>query len=64
MPLVLAPAELIDQLLQSGREFGFRTHILLQAFADGIADRLRSPVIDLLENGIDSAIHGEFQRRF
>ena len=64
MQPVLAPAQFIDQLLQTGRELGFRRHALPQSLADGLADRLRSPVIDLFENRIDSAIHDEFQHGF
>jgi hypothetical protein len=39
-------------------------HQLLQPFAHGIADRSRRAVVDLLDSRIDSAIHGEFHRRF
>ena len=47
--VVVAPAQFVHQLLQMGRQLGFRAHALLQPFADGIADRSRRPVIDLLE---------------
>jgi hypothetical protein len=63
MQLVLTPEQFIHQLLQMGRELGFRTYVLLQPFAHGIADRSRSPVINLFEI-VDSAIHDEFQHRF
>jgi hypothetical protein len=61
MPVAIAPEQFIHQLLQPGCELGLRTQALLQPFADGIADRSRSPVVDLF---IDSTIHDEFQHRF
>ena len=65
MQVVVAAAQFIHQLLQMGRELGFRTHVLLQPFADGIADRSRRSGDQFASNSrIDSAIHNEFQHRF
>jgi hypothetical protein len=63
---VIVPfAQFIQQMLEVGREVrGLRGKVLLQPFADGIADRSRSPVINLFEIVVDSAIHNEFQHRF
>ena len=57
MKLFFAPAQLFHQLLQMGWERGFGTHVLLQPFADGVADRPRSLVVDWFEIAVDSAIH-------
>jgi hypothetical protein len=64
MAVVIAAEQFIHQLLQTGCELGLRTQALLQPFADGIADRSCSPVINLFEIVVDSAIHNEFQHRF
>jgi hypothetical protein len=56
----LLPAQFIDQMLQVGGEERFWTHVLLQPFTDGIADRPACPVIQLIEIVVDSAIHDRF----
>ena len=47
--LVIAASQLVDQLAQTRRQFGFGTHVLLQPFADGFADRYAGLVIDLFD---------------
>jgi len=49
MQFGVAPAQLIEELSQRLRQLGLRPHVLLQPFADGIADRARCLVIDLFE---------------
>src|SRR6266508_1299137 len=57
MQLVVAAAQLIDELAQSRRQFGVGAQALLQPFADGVADRHAGLVIVLFEIVVDSALH-------
>ena len=57
MQPIVAAAQLIDKLAQTRRQFGVGTQVLLQPFADGVADRHAGLVIDPFETVIDSAIH-------
>ena len=53
-------AQFIQQMLEVGREaHGFRTKVLLQPFAHGIADRSAGLAIDLF--AVASAIHDGFR---
>jgi hypothetical protein len=58
MQLPVAPAQFIHQISQPERQLGLRVQVLLQTFADSIADGLAGPVIDLFEIVGDSGIHG------
>jgi hypothetical protein len=63
MELAVAPAQLIHQILQMGRQRGFRAHALLQPFADALADGSGCLVIDSFGLVVDLAVHDEFLRR-
>jgi hypothetical protein len=53
-------AQLSHEVGQMGRQLGFdRRQALLQAFANGVADRPTGLVVDEFEAAVDSAIHGE-----
>src|SRR5438105_2841597 len=57
MQLVVAAAQLIDELAQTRRQFGVGAQALLQPSADGVTDRRACLVIDLFDIAVDSAIH-------
>ena len=59
MQLVVAAAQLINELAQTRRKFALGAQVLLQPFADGVADRHACPVIDLFDIAGDSGFHGD-----
>jgi hypothetical protein len=60
--LVVAPAQLIHQMLEMGRQIRrLRTKLLLQPFAYGVTDRSARLAVDVLNALGDSAVHNEFR---
>ncbi|MCA6107370.1 hypothetical protein J6497_08875 [Bradyrhizobium sp. CNPSo 4026] len=63
--VLLAPAHLVQQLLQLRGQRCFRAQALLQPFADRVANRPAGLVIEQLKISVASAIHdqslGEFR---
>ena len=49
MKIAVAAAQFVDQFAQAWREVGFGAEVLLQPFADGVADRHAGLVIDLFD---------------
>ena len=59
---MLAPAELVQQIRQMRRQIGFDwAQILLQPFADSVANRPACLVVDEFVAAVDSAVHGQFR---
>jgi hypothetical protein len=59
----ITSAQLVQQLSQVIGKDGLRPHGLLQAFANGIANRPRCLVIHLFKVTVDPGIHGDSPRR-